>query len=82
MPDVNSVGQQLGQGASQVGQQIGQGATAIFGRVQNALSERGEMLDSLQNSMRNLQEGSQNALQQARLTAAKQGAKSWFTSLM
>jgi hypothetical protein len=82
IPDVNAMGQQLGQGASQVGQQIGQGATAIFGQVQSALSERGEMLDSLQASMRNLQEGSQNALNQARLAAAKQGAKGWFGSLM
>jgi syntaxin-binding protein 5 len=75
------MGQQFGQGASQMGQQIGQGATAIFGRMQNALAERGEMLDSVQESMRNLQEGSKNALNQARMAAAKQGAKSWFSSL-
>jgi hypothetical protein len=79
MPDVNAMGQQIGQGASVMGQQIGQGASAVFGRLQSALGERGEMLDSLQNSMKNLQQGSQNALNQARIAAAKQGAKSWLS---
>jgi hypothetical protein len=80
--NVNAMGQQIGQGASVVGQQINQGASAVFGRLQGALSERGELLDSLQDSMKNLQEGSKNALNQARMTAAKQGAKSWFSSIL
>lgn len=79
MPDVGSVGAQIGQSASTWGTNIGQGATAVFGKLNDALAERGEMLDSLQQSMRSLEQGTQNAMNQAKLAAAKQTAKGWFS---
>jgi hypothetical protein len=79
MPDVGAVGAQIGQSASAWGANIGQGASAVFGRLNNALSERGEMLDGLQQSMRSLEQGTQNAVNQAKIAAAKQTAKGWFS---
>ncbi|EIN13878.1 hypothetical protein PUNSTDRAFT_110047 [Punctularia strigosozonata HHB-11173 SS5] len=56
-------------------------SSALYGRLGNAVDERGEMLSSLQEHSEALQEGTRNMLKQAKQLAASQATKGWFGGL-
>jgi len=54
------------------------GVGDLYNRLGAAISERGQMLDGLEETVGSLQQGSRNMLAQARKLAAEQSAKGWF----
>ncbi|KAI0361067.1 hypothetical protein OH77DRAFT_1417267 [Trametes cingulata] len=54
------------------------GVADLYNRLGTALTERGEMLGDLQQSLDSLEQGSKSMVKQAKRLAAQQGMKSWF----
>jgi len=53
-------------------------ANDLYSRLGSAVSERGQMLDGLEDTVNSLRTGSENMLAQAKRLAAEQSGRSWF----
>lgn len=54
------------------------GTNELYNRLGSAVSERGQMLDGLEDTVNSLRSGSENMLAQAKRLAAEQSARGWF----
>ncbi|KAG6919011.1 hypothetical protein DXG01_009721 [Tephrocybe rancida] len=71
-------GADISAGASQVAAAAAETQANLYSRLTSALSERGQVLNDLEERFNALGQESKNMASQAKRLAAQQGAKSWF----
>jgi len=57
---------------------LSSGTNDLYSRLGSAMSERGQMLDGLEDTVNSLRAGSENMVAQAKRLAAEQSTRGWF----